>query len=70
MPVMDGLEATRRIRESGKRDAAAVPVIAMTANAMQEDREASQQAGMDGHIAKPIDVRELKQVLFRCMKKT
>ncbi len=64
MPVMDGLEATRRIRASAKRDAASVPVIAMTANAMQEDRDACADAGMDGHIAKPMDVAELKGVLF------
>ncbi len=64
MPVMDGLEATRRIRSSEKHDAASVPIIAMTANAMREDREASRAAGMDGHIAKPIDMDELKAVLF------
>ncbi|MDR3175697.1 MAG: response regulator [Desulfovibrio sp.] len=63
MPVMDGLEATRRIRASDKADAASVPIIAMTANAMREDREASKDAGMNGHIAKPIDVNELKSVL-------
>ncbi|MDR2799667.1 MAG: response regulator [Desulfovibrio sp.] len=63
MPVMDGLEATRRIRASGKADATSIPIIAMTANAMREDREASRQAGMNGHIAKPIDVNELKSVL-------
>ncbi|MDR1490578.1 MAG: response regulator [Desulfovibrio sp.] len=63
MPVMDGLEATRRIRASDKADAVSIPIIAMTANAMREDREASKQAGMDDHIAKPIDVDELKGVL-------
>lgn len=67
MPVMDGLEATRRIRASGKHDATVVPVIAMTANAMQEDRVASLEAGMNGHIAKPLDVRELKRTLYRCL---
>ena len=65
MPVMDGLEATRRIRGGSKHDAAIVPIIAMTANAMREDREASRDAGMNGHIAKPIDVNELKQALFQ-----
>jgi CheY-like chemotaxis protein len=65
MPLMDGLEAARRIRSSGKHDAAAIPIIAMTANAMQEDREASFAAGMNGHISKPIDVEEIKKVLFR-----
>jgi len=65
MPVMDGLEATRRIRASAKHDARSVPVVAMTANAMQEDRQASQEAGMDDHVAKPIDMNELRRVLFR-----
>ncbi len=68
MPVMDGLEATRRIRSSGKHDAGTVPIIAMTAKAMREDREASHAAGMDGHIAKPIDVDELKTALFKQLK--
>ena len=65
MPVMDGLEATRRIRTSGEKDAAFIPIIAMTANAMAEDRDTSTEAGMNGHIAKPIDVAELKKILFQ-----
>ncbi len=65
MPVMDGLEATRRIRASGKGGAGTVPVIAMTANAMQEDKDACRDAGMNGHIAKPIDMAELNAALFR-----
>ena len=64
MPIMDGLEATRRIRASSKHDAATVPIIAMTANAMQEDKDACQNAGMNAHIAKPIDVNELRFALF------
>jgi CheY-like chemotaxis protein len=57
MPVMDGYEATRRIRRREQfRD---LPVLAMTANATLEDREAAEAAGMNGHIAKPIDPREL-----------
>ncbi len=67
MPVMDGLEATRRIRASGKHGAATIPIIAMTANAMQEDREATKEAGMNGHIAKPIDVDELAKVLHQVL---
>ena len=67
MPVMDGLEATRRIRASDKHDAATVPIIAMTANAMQEDRRASKEAGMNGHVAKPLDVDELKRTLFQML---
>lgn len=65
MPVMDGLEAARRIRASGKHDAASVPIIAMTANVMREDREASKEAGMNDHIDKPLDITELKKTLFR-----
>ncbi len=65
MPVMDGLEATRRIRASDKHDATTVPIVAMTANAMQEDRRASKEAGMNGHVAKPLDVEELKRTLFQ-----
>jgi signal transduction histidine kinase/ActR/RegA family two-component response regulator len=63
MPVMDGLEAVRRIRASGKADALTVPIVAMTANAMREDREESRKAGMNGHIAKPLDMDELKKTL-------
>jgi PAS domain S-box-containing protein len=57
MPMMDGLEATRAIRQLPGR--AAVPVIAMTANAFQEDRQACLDAGMNDHIAKPIDPEQL-----------
>ncbi|MDR1590260.1 MAG: response regulator [Oscillospiraceae bacterium] len=72
MPVMDGLEAAREIRRieaewasSGAPDGrpARVPIIAMTANAMREDRELSREAGMDGHISKPIDIGEIQSVL-------
>jgi signal transduction histidine kinase/ActR/RegA family two-component response regulator len=69
MPVMDGLEATRLIRASNKHDAVAVSIIAMTANAMREDREATKEAGMNGHIAKPIDITELKNALRQQLNK-
>jgi CheY-like chemotaxis protein len=65
MPVMDGLKATVMIRKSDKHDASAVPIIAMTANAMREDMEESFAAGMNGHISKPIDINELKNTIFR-----
>jgi signal transduction histidine kinase/CheY-like chemotaxis protein len=68
MPVMDGMEATRRIRASGKHDAASVPIIAMTANVMVEDREQSAAVGMNGHLAKPIDMHALRTVIFRILK--
>ena len=60
MPGMDGLEATRQIRQTSIFNAQ-TPIIAMTANAMSGDREKSLEAGMDGHITKPIDVNELTQ---------
>jgi CheY-like chemotaxis protein len=63
MPVMDGLEATRRIRAQSKFRA--LPILAMTANAMAGDRERSLAAGMNDHITKPIDPDELFDVLLR-----
>ena len=54
MPVMDGLEATKAIRELEREDAKKIPIIAMTANAFEEDRKKAVKAGMNGHIAKPI----------------
>ncbi len=65
MPVMDGLEATRRIRASGKQNSRTIPIVAMTANAMAEDRDTSLEAGMNAHISKPIDVKLLKKILFQ-----
>ena len=59
MPVMNGYEAAKVIRNSGHKDATVIPIIAMTANAFQDDIAASQRAGMDDHIAKPIDVQKL-----------
>lgn len=65
MPVMDGLEATKAIRSLAREDAQTIPIIAMTANAFQEDREKSQQAGMNEHLAKPIDPQKLFDTLER-----
>ena len=59
MPVMDGYEATRAIRASDHPDAKTVPILAMTANAFEEDIRLAQEAGMNGHIAKPIDIHRL-----------
>ncbi|MDR2184153.1 MAG: response regulator [Treponema sp.] len=65
MPNMDGYEAVRRIRNLPRRDAASVPIIAMTANAYREDVERAINAGMNAHLAKPIDVDEVVKVLSR-----
>ena len=65
MPRMDGYEATRRIRALDNPELARIPIIAVTANAFEEDRMAALDAGMDGHVAKPIDVRILRQTIAR-----
>jgi len=69
MPVMDGKEATRAIRRLGRADAAAVPIIAVTANAYDEDVESCIAAGMNSHVAKPIDPNQLFSVLSGAIKK-
>lgn len=63
MPVMDGLEATKCIRTLGKADSRTVPIIAMTANAFDEDMKKSIDSGMNGHLSKPIDINKLYKVL-------
>ena len=63
MPIMNGYEATRQIRGLGVPGTADIPIIAMTANAFDEDRWAALEAGMDGHIAKPIDIPKLMELL-------
>ena len=65
MPVMDGLEATRRIRRLNNPQQASIPILAMTANAFNEDRDIALEAGMDGFLSKPIDVEELIRTLQR-----
>ena len=68
MPVMDGLAATRNIRKLPRTDAASVPIIAMTANAFADDIQKCRQAGMDAHIAKPLDMDKMNQLLARCIQ--
>lgn len=63
MPVMNGLDATRIIRNSPRADAKTVPVIGLSANAFEEDIEKSREAGMNSYLAKPIDIPQLFQVL-------
>lgn len=63
MPVMDGLEATRRIRSSGRADSQTVPVIAVSANAYAEDRSRSIEAGMNDHISKPLNMEKIVTTL-------
>ena len=68
MPVLDGYEATRRIRTSGRPDAATIPIVAMTANAFPEDIQKSREAGMNDHLAKPIEVEKLYQTLAKFLR--
>lgn len=68
MPLLDGYEATGKIRSSGHAQAASIPVIAMTANAFSEDVAHAQAAGMNGHIAKPIDVDDLYSQLEKHLR--
>lgn len=68
MPQMNGYEAVRNIRASGKADAATVPIIAMSANAFSEDVQASLESGMNDHIAKPVDMQTLIYKLNKFLK--
>ena len=68
MPVMDGIEATVRIRGLERADAKAVPIIAMTANAYEEDRKRTKNAGMNAHLAKPIEPKLLFATLAAYIK--
>ena len=69
MPVMDGLEATRRIRRLDREDCRKIPIIAMSANAFDEDVKRSLASGMNGHLSKPVNVEKLKAVLSEQLKK-
>ena len=64
MPVMDGLEAASEIRKLDRKDSRTVPIIAMSANAFDEDVRRSLSSGMNGHLSKPVNVRKLKELLF------
>ena len=68
MPVMDGLTAVREIRALSRVDATTVPIVAMTANAFADDVENAREAGMDAHVAKPIDGEKLVDCILRLIK--
>lgn len=69
MPVMDGLTATKKIRALDRDDAKTIPIIAMTANAFQEDAQRCIEAGMDAHFTKPLDINKLINILAQFCKK-
>ena len=68
MPVMDGYAATKAIRAFKRSDAAEIPIYAVTANAFEDDVKKCLEVGMDGHLAKPIDVKKLKTTLVNVYK--
>ena len=68
MPVMNGYESTKAIRSLADKKLAAVPIIAMTANAFAEDVQTARDVGMNGHIAKPINIPDMVATLRGCLK--
>lgn len=69
MPVMDGLDATRGIRALNREDSASVPILAMTANAFEEDRKKAFEASMNGYLVKPLDITMLISELEKAIGK-
>ena len=69
MPKMDGYKATQAIRNLPDKDKACIPIIAMTANAFEEDKRDAIEAGMNGHVAKPIQVDKLLSTLVEITMK-
>lgn len=69
MPNMGGLEATRAIRDSGRSDAAEIPIVALTANSFQEDRDMAKEAGMNDFLTKPLEIDLLYAALQRWLSK-
>ena len=67
MPIMDGCEASRRISALDNPLTASVPILAMTANAFDEDRREAEKAGMDGFLSKPINIREVLETIERVL---
>ena len=68
MPVMDGYEATRMIRRMERQDASRIPILAMTANAFSEDVARSLSCGMNGHISKPIDLKDTIEKIAKALQ--
>ena len=68
MPIMDGYEATRKIRKLKNPETANIPIIAMTANAFEEDRQKALEAGMNEHVSKPIDLARLLEAVKKVLK--
>lgn len=68
MPVMNGYEATRAIRGLEDPQLASIPILAMTANAFEEDKQEALRSGMNGHIAKPININNLMNALKNILK--
>ena len=69
MPHMDGYKATQAIRRLADQKKADIPIIAMTANAFEEDRKKALEKGMNGHIAKPVDIEKMKEILQNILKR-
>ena len=69
MPIMDGYEATRNIRALEDPVLSGIPILAMTANAFDEDRKAAADCGMDGFLSKPIDIEEVVHTLQNIFRK-
>ena len=70
MPVMDGYTATRTIRAMDDPAKAHIPIVAMTANAFEEDRKHAFDAGMNGHVPKPLDIPKLMETLEMILKES
>ena len=68
MPVMDGITATKTIRSLKHQDADTIPIIAMTANAFREDKEKCLAAGMNAHLAKPLDIEKMEQTICKQLR--
>lgn len=68
MPVMDGLEATRTIRAMEREDCHTIPIVAMSANAFDDDLKKSVECGMNGHLSKPVEVEKLYRMLRKVLR--